>query len=71
MPPVVGDLDIVNNQAKLGVCRFAVMAGESIRITPICEYFTPLFDLDTYLSLEDCKCNLEIYKLCLRNLEKT
>lgn len=53
--PEVGDPDIVNKQAKLGVCRFAMMVSESLRLTPIHDSFASLFDLETFASHDDCE----------------
>lgn len=53
--PEVGDQHIVNQQAKLGVCRFQMMVSESLKLTPIRDSFAPFFDLENFASHEDCK----------------
>lgn len=55
--PEMGDPTIVWAQARLGVCRFAlmVMVSESLRLIPIRETFAPVFDSESFATHEDCK----------------
>jgi hypothetical protein len=53
--PEMGDPTIVWAQARLGVCRFALMVSESLRLIPIRETFAPVFDSESFATHEDCE----------------